>query len=82
MWIVFKLHILTSASSDALLLLRARRVAAVPTTVAAIAIETAVSAKAGIAVDDLLAFSSCDDFKSKKEIDFKNLASLTSIPKN
>lgn len=62
MRVVFKVHILkkelTSASSEALLLLRERIVAAVPTTAAAIAIEAAVSAKAGIAVDDdgLLAF--------------------------
>jgi len=46
---------LTSASSEALLFLLTRIVAAVPTTVAAIAIETAVSAKAGTTVDDLLA---------------------------
>jgi hypothetical protein len=44
-----------SASSEALLFLLTRIVAAVPTTVAAIAIETAVSAKAGTTVDDLLA---------------------------
>lgn len=41
-----------SASSEALVLLRTRRVAAVPTTVAAIATETAVSTKAGMAVDE------------------------------
>lgn len=42
----------TSASSEALVLLRTRRVAAVPTTVAAIATETAVSTIAGMAVDE------------------------------
>lgn len=59
--------------------------AAVPTTVAAIATETAVSTKAGMAVDeddDLLLGLWCEElFISKNETEFNNLTSFTPTTK-